>query len=117
VTLHSRGAPRFGCDDWKSDWGKRGKAGKPLVNLSDYNVRGVFDTMRLCCCGGRRGRASLDDIAWTLGIASSKTDHAEGSRVFELYESGKLAEIREYNLNDVRLTRKVFERLVACFGR
>jgi hypothetical protein len=25
--------------------------------------------------------------------------------------------IREYNLNDVRVTRKVYERMVASFGR
>jgi predicted PolB exonuclease-like 3'-5' exonuclease len=69
------------------------------------------------CCGDRRGRASLDDIACGLGIESTKTDDAEGSRLFELYHAGKLAEIREYNLNDVRVTRKVYERIVACFGR
>ena len=33
-----------------------------------------------------------------------------------LHQAGKLAEIREYNLNDVRVTRKVYERMVACFG-
>jgi 3'-5' exonuclease len=90
---------------------------KPFVNLGDYNVRGVFDTMRVWCCGDRRGRASLDDIAWALGIESSKTEDVEGSRIFELYQAGKLAEIREYNLNDVRVTRKVYERMVACSGR
>jgi hypothetical protein len=37
--------------------------------------------------------------------------------VFELYQAGKLSVIREYNLNDVRLTRKVYERMVASFGR
>jgi hypothetical protein len=37
--------------------------------------------------------------------------------VFELYQAGKLAEIREYNLNDVRVTRKVYEHMVECFGR
>jgi 3'-5' exonuclease len=90
---------------------------RPFVNLGDYNVRGVFDTMHVWCCGDRRGRASLDDIAWTLGIESSKTEDVEGSRIFELYQAGKLAEIREYNLNDVRVTRKVYEHMVACFGR
>jgi hypothetical protein len=34
-----------------------------------------------------------------------------------MYAADKLAEIREYNLNDVRVTRKVYERMVACFGR
>ena len=44
--------------------------------LREYNVRGVFDTMRHWWLGDRRARVSLDDIAWALGIESSKT--AEG---------------------------------------
>jgi hypothetical protein len=87
------------------------------VNLNDYNVRGVFDTTRRWCLGERRGRCSLDDVAWALGIESSKTADVEGSRIFELYQAGRLADSREYNLNDVRVTRKVYERMVACFGR
>jgi predicted PolB exonuclease-like 3'-5' exonuclease len=89
---------------------------RPFVNLSDYTVRGVFDTMHRWWLGARRN-VSLDDIAWALGIESSKTDEVEGSKVFELYQAGKLNLIREYNLNDVRLTRKVYERMVASFGR
>lgn len=89
---------------------------KPLVDLGEYRVRGVFDTMHHWWLGARKN-ASLDDIAWALGIESSKTATAEGSKVFELYQAGKLAEIREYNLNDVRVTRKVYERMVGCFGR
>ena len=89
---------------------------RPPVNLGEYNVRGVFDTMRGWWLGGRN-RVGLDDIAWALGLESSKTADVEGSKVFDLYQAGKLAEIREYNLNDVRVTRKVYERLIACFGR
>jgi hypothetical protein len=89
---------------------------RPPINLGEYNVRGVFDTMRGWWLGGRN-RVGLDDIAWALGLESSKTSEVEGSKVFELYQAGKLAEIREYNLNDVRVTRKVYERLIACFGR
>jgi hypothetical protein len=90
---------------------------KPLVDLSEFRVRGVFDTMRHWWLGDRRARVSLDDIAWALGIESSKTSEVEGSKVFDLYHAGRLAEIREYNLNDVRVTRKVYERMVGCFGR
>jgi hypothetical protein len=93
-----------------------GIAAKPLVDLGEYRVRGVFDTMQAWWLGAKRN-VSLDDIAWALGIESSKTATAEGSKVFELYQAGKLGEIREYNLNDVRVTRKVYERMVACFGR
>jgi len=90
--------------------------GAPFVNLSEYSPRGVYDTM-LRWWLGARNRVSLDDLAWVLGLQSSKTDEVEGSRVFDLYHAGRLAEIREYNLNDVRLTRKVYERMVAVWGR
>jgi hypothetical protein len=89
---------------------------KPLVDLREFNVRGVFDTMHHWWLGAKRF-VSLDDIAWALGIESSKTEAVEGSKVFDLYQQGRLAEIREYNLNDVRVTRKVYERMVGCFGR
>jgi hypothetical protein len=89
---------------------------RPFVDLSEFHVRGVYDTMHHWWLGAKRF-VSLDDIAWSLGIASSKTAEAEGSKVFEMYAADKLAEIREYNLNDVRVTRKVYERMVACFGR
>src|SRR5437016_14379985 len=92
-------------------------AARPFVNLGEYNVRGVFDTMRAWWLGDRRSRVSLDDIAWALGLESSKTADVEGSRVFDLYQAGKLLEIREYNLNDVRVTRKVYERIMAGFER
>ncbi|HEX2270810.1 MAG TPA: ribonuclease H-like domain-containing protein [Pyrinomonadaceae bacterium] len=89
---------------------------RPFVNLGEYNVRGVFDTMHRWWLGAKR-HVSLDDLAWALGIESSKTDEVEGSKVYELYQKGRLDLIREYNLNDVRLTRKVYERMVASFGR
>lgn len=90
---------------------------RPFVNLGDYTVRGVYDTMQHWWLGDRRSRVSLDDIAWALGIESSKTAEAEGSKVFDLYQAGKLDVIREYNLNDVRVTRQIYERMVASFGR
>jgi len=89
---------------------------RPFIDLSEFRVRGAFDTMHQWWLGSKRF-VSLDDIAWALGIESSKTAEAEGSKVFEMYRADKLAEIREYNLNDVRVTRKVYERMVACFGR
>lgn len=89
---------------------------RSFVNLSELNARGVYDTMHRWWLGSRN-RVALDDLAWALGIPSSKTEEIDGSRVFELYQAGRLAEIREYNLNDVRLTRKVYERLVSGFGR
>jgi predicted PolB exonuclease-like 3'-5' exonuclease len=85
---------------------------RPFVNLSEFNVRGVYDTMHHWWLGAKN-RVALDDLAWVLGIESSKTDEVEGSRVFELYQAGRFAEIRQYNLNDVRVTREVYERLAS----
>jgi hypothetical protein len=90
---------------------------QPFVNYGELNVRRIFDTMHHWWLGNRRGRVSLDDLAWALGIESSKTSEVEGSKVFDLYQAGKLRQIREYNLNDVRLTRQIYERMVECFGR
>jgi hypothetical protein len=89
---------------------------RPFVTLSDFTPRGVFDTMHRWWLGAKRF-VSLDDVAWALGIESSKTAEVEGSKVFDLYQSGRLNLIREYNLNDVRVTRKVYERMVASFRR
>jgi hypothetical protein len=89
---------------------------RPFVDLRDFHVRGVFDTMHHWWLGAKRF-VSLDEIAWAMGFESSKTAEVEGSKVFDLYYAGRLAEIREYNLNDVRVTRKVYERMVECFGR
>src|ERR1044071_8984564 len=41
---------------------------RPFVNLSEYNVRGVFDTMHRWWLGAKRF-VSLDDIAWEIGRA------------------------------------------------
>jgi hypothetical protein len=89
---------------------------RAFVNLADFNVRGVFDTMHRWWLGARR-TVSLDDLAWALGIESSKTEEVEGSKVFDLYQAGKLNLIREYNLKDVRVTRQIYERMVKSLGK
>src|SRR5437773_5515113 len=52
----------------------------PFVDLSEYKVRGVFDTMHHWWLGAKRF-VSLDDVAWALGFESSKTAEVEGSKV------------------------------------
>jgi len=93
-----------------------GVKAKPVVDFGGYNAPGIYDTMRRWFFGDR-ARVSLDDLAWALGIESSKTADADGSRVWELYAAGRLADIREYNLRDVRVTRQVYEKMIAAVGR
>jgi hypothetical protein len=87
-----------------------------FFNLGDYNVRGIFDTMHRWWLGARRS-VKLDEIAWALDLESSKSEEIDGSRVFDLYHAGRLSDIREYNLRDVRLTRKVYDLMAWAFGR
>lgn len=89
---------------------------RAFVNPVDFGSRGIFDTMHHWWLGDRRGRVSLDDLAWVLGIESSKSAEVEGSKVFDLYQQGRLNDIREYNLRDVRVTRKIYERMIDCSG-
>ena len=53
---------------------------KPFIDLGEFHVRGVYDTMRGWWLGDRRSRVGLDDLAWTLGFESSKTGEVEGSQ-------------------------------------
>jgi predicted PolB exonuclease-like 3'-5' exonuclease len=63
---------------------------------------------------GAKKHVSLDEMLWALGLESSKTATADGSRVFEMYHSGRLEDIREYNLRDIRATRRAFELMAAA---
>jgi predicted PolB exonuclease-like 3'-5' exonuclease len=87
-----------------------------VVELGSYSPAGVFDTMQRWWSGAKR-TVALDDLAWALGLETSKSDEVDGSQVFSLYKAGRLDIIREYNLKDVRLTRQVYERLVESLGR
>jgi uncharacterized protein YprB with RNaseH-like and TPR domain len=89
--------------------------GLTAPTVTRASERNIFDTMHRWWLGARR-TVSLDDIAWALGIESSKTEEEEGSRVFDLYRANRLLDIREYNLKDVRVTRAVYERMVASCG-
>ena len=96
-------------------FGSRHSGRGRLSIFREFHVRGVFDTMHHWWLGAKRF-VSLDDIAWALGIESSKTADGGRQQSFRIVSGGKLAEIREYNLNDVRVTRKVYERMVGVFG-
>lgn len=87
-----------------------------VVDLRSYRVANVYDTMSEWWLGGRK-TVSLDDLAWCLGLATSKSEEVDGGKVYDLFLEGRLAEIRDYNVADVRLTRQVYEVLVSTLGR
>lgn len=89
-----------------------------MFDLSAYHVRGIYDTCQRWFTGVKNnGAVSLDALAFALGLESSKTNEISGDKIFALYQQGRLLEIRDYNLRDVRLTRKIYERIVLTLGR
>jgi uncharacterized protein YprB with RNaseH-like and TPR domain len=70
-----------------------------------------FDTLEMWKFGDYKHFVSLDTLAMTLGLPSSKTD-IDGSQVHEAYyEEQDLERIAEYCKQDVILTARVFEKL------
>jgi hypothetical protein len=50
----------------------------PVPDPSSYRPRGLFDTCRRWFPGARRGAISLDDLAWALGLETSKSEELSG---------------------------------------
>ena len=69
---------------------------RPTVEMSfaRYRSRPVFDTMCEWERWSYRDKISLEKLARVLGIPSSKADGINGSRIFELYQSGEHRAIR-----------------------
>ncbi len=79
------------------------------ISFARYRRDPVFDTMREWGAWGRN-HASLDTLAKALGLRSSK-GAIDGSKVAELHEAGRDAEIVAYCKDDVRLVREVYQRM------
>ncbi len=84
---------------------------RPTVELSfaRYRSQPVFDTMCEWDCWSFGNRVSLDKLAFALSLPTSKSEEVNGSRIFDLYQAGRHKEIRDYCLQDVRLTRQIYK--------
>ena len=84
---------------------------RPGIDLSCNRFRNeqVYDVMVEWDMGGRE-RISLDNLARSMGIQSPKGD-IDGSQVYDYYLAGRLSEIYEYCLRDVRATAEIYRRM------
>ncbi len=84
---------------------------KPLreIPFTRFRSSPVFDTMHEWSKWGR-DFIKLDLLAKTLDIPSPKTD-LDGSKVYEYFRAGRLAEIYDYCKGDVETVRKVYRRM------
>lgn len=69
----------------------------------------IADTMALWN-PNPQGRVSLDKLCRALGVTSSKGE-MDGSKVYDFYKAGRLAEIATYCMGDVHATRAIHKRL------
>lgn len=84
---------------------------KPPFNISfrRYQQQPIYDVMWEFTRWHHR--ISLGDMAHAFGIASSKTDDLDGSRVYDFYITNRHREIADYCARDVLLTRTLYRRL------
>lgn len=77
-------------------------------DLRKFRTGQIFDTMQVWANWEIRGYKGLDDLAAAFGIGR-KTDHA--SSVVKYWREGRLAEIKEYCLNDCWLCYACYCRM------
>ena len=88
-----------------------------LIDRRAYYPGGMIDVHREWLGGAKPGQSKLDDLAWALGLESSKREEVDGSKVLDLWRSGNLLAIRDYVRADARLTRRIYDRLLSSWGR
>jgi predicted PolB exonuclease-like 3'-5' exonuclease len=86
---------------------------KPSVDFSfaRYRNQPIYDTMYEWECWNFGTKISLDRLAKIFSLPSSKSEEINGSRIYEYFQSGNHQEIRDYCLEDVKLTREIFRRM------
>jgi len=84
---------------------------KPSIYVSFARFRSdfVYDIMHEWEKWGRE-YISLERLARVLGLQSTKGE-LDGSKVYDYYREGRLQEIYDYCLADVRLTREIYNRM------
>lgn len=82
---------------------------------SRYVTREHFDVLEyLTAFGSVRPAPSFDLACWSLGIESPKGGGIDGSKVGEFYNAGKIDEIAEYCLRDVRALADMYRKVTRC---
>lgn len=78
------------------------------IDLRRYRTDFTFDTMQVWC-GWDAGRyPKLDTLAAIMGFEGKS---GSGAQVAGWVEAGEWDKIREYCMDDVRITRRVYERM------
>jgi 3'-5' exonuclease len=81
-----------------------------MLSFARYRNNPIFDTMQEWSNWGNP-KASLEHLAYAMGIPTPKGGGIDGSQVNEFFLAGKVDDICEYCKRDVDVTRKVYQRM------
>ena len=81
------------------------------ISFRRYQQEPVYDVMREWEAWSTRDFISLDTLSRALGMESPKSGGVDGSQVYDFYLAGRLQEIYDYCLRDVRVTRDIYRRM------
>lgn len=89
------------------------RPGRNLMDGTRYNYRNHIDlidqlTFFERSTSGATRRFNFDFYAKSFGITSPKSDGVDGSKVGELFADGRIEDIAEYCLRDVKATWELF---------
>ena len=81
------------------------------ISFRRFQQEPVYDVMREWEFWSARDYISLDTLSRALGMESPKSGGVDGSQVYDFYLAGRLREIYDYCLRDVRVTREIYRRM------
>ena len=81
------------------------------ISFRRFQQEPVYDVMREWEGWSTRDSISLDTLSRALGMESPKSGGVDGSQVYDFYLAGRLQEIYDYCLRDVRVTRAIYRRM------
>ncbi|MDP2585841.1 MAG: ribonuclease H-like domain-containing protein [Candidatus Levybacteria bacterium] len=80
------------------------------INFARYRNLPIYDTQQEWELWGYQKAQKLDTLAKVLGLPTSK-DEMDGSMVWKYHKKGKIADICNYCMKDVELTRQVYYKM------
>ena len=84
---------------------------KKFTDLRRFSYKSHIDLMQFLANWDFRGRVSFDIACRSFGIPSPKEGKVTGATVGKAFKEGNLEGIKQYAMEDVEATHKLFEKL------
>ena len=82
---------------------------KQFFNLKKYGTWPHYDIMQHLANWSYENKPSLDQVSEFFGIPSPKSGEISGKDVYQAYKDGRIDEIAEYCMRDVKATYELYK--------